>query len=116
MRTSKQEPSGRITANAATSDDVARDRSLRGLALALLLLGAVKFLAGEALFEQIWLGLCLVIFGVAILMGAGILTLWICFGETKIRVWLSPAHRGKQNNAFILSALISAGYCYHYWL
>ncbi|WP_020190763.1 hypothetical protein [Pseudomonas putida] len=115
MKDSEQEASGRAAANAATSDAVSRDRALRVLALALLIAVTVRLLVGGAVFEQIWIGLTAVVFGGMLLMAAGVVGLWICFGEAKISLWLSPAHRLEQSIAFIFGALTSAGCYYHYW-
>ena len=113
MNDSEQGEVGRAAANAANSD-ASRDRALRAIAFALLIVVAVRLLVDGPLFEQIWMGLNVVIFGVVLLSYAGIVGLWICFGEAKVGAWFSPAHRNKHVVAIICSALISAA-CYYYF-
>lgn len=114
MKESEQRVAGRAAADAANSDAVSRDRALRVLALGVLTAVIARLLVGGSVFEQIWIGLSVVVFGVILLMAAGIVGLWICFGEAKVCAWLSPAHRSKQDVAFICCALISAAHCYYF--
>jgi protein-S-isoprenylcysteine O-methyltransferase Ste14 len=90
------------------------DRAARVLMLALIILVTVRLLIGKVLFEQIWIALTAVIVGGMLLVGAGVAGLFICFGEAKTGVWLSPIHRRKQDIAFIFGAIVSA-VCYYFY-
>lgn len=105
---------GLAATNAPADNDASRDRGLRIMAVVLLVAVAVRFLVGGADFEKAWIALTTVIVGGMVLMAAGILCLWICFGESRIGSWLSTAHRRNQSIAFICCVLTSAACYYHY--
>lgn len=100
---------------APTGNPVSKDRGPRILAMVLLVAVIVRFAVGGAVFEQVWMGLTVVIFGGMVLMATGILGLGICFGEARLSVWLSTAHRRSQSIAFVCCVLASAACYYHYF-
>ncbi|HCF9660120.1 TPA: hypothetical protein NI776_001847 [Pseudomonas aeruginosa] len=115
MNDSERTASDRVAAISPNNVPLSRDRAFRILAVVLLTAVTVRMLVGGAIFERVWIGLTAVSVGGMALMAAGILGLWICFGEAKVGAWLSPAHRSKQSIAFICCALTSAACYYHYF-